>query len=310
MNILVLGGNGFFGKSLVKAFNNSDHKVVALSRKNGTDLTDYKLTEKSFQTVQPDIIYNCAAHVGGLHYVSNLHATIAHDNILMSLNLYKAAKEVCPGARIINPLSNCSYQGEAEIYAESEWLEGQVHSSVYSYGNAKRFLYILARCYASEFGIKTQNFLIPNAFGPGDSTDPNKVHALNGMIIRMIQAQISGNDEFEIWGTGTPIREWIYVEDVATLLKIALTLDVELNYPVNLAQQQGYSIRESAELIAKAVGFKGKLVFRTEYQDGAPKKILDAQKFRQIFPNYQFTDHYQGICNTVEYYRSRINEIK
>jgi GDP-L-fucose synthase len=102
MKILVLGGNGFFGKSLVKAFNNSDHEVVALSRKNGIDLTDYNLTEKSFQTVQPDIIYNCAAHVGGLHYVSNLHATIAHDNILMSLNIYKAAQEVKRALRDAN----------------------------------------------------------------------------------------------------------------------------------------------------------------------------------------------------------------
>lgn len=81
---------------------------------------------------------------------------------------------------------------------------------------------------------------------------------------------------------------------------------MDLTYPINLAQQQGYSIRESAELIAKAVGFKGKLVFRTDYQDGAPKKIMDAQQFRQVFPSYNFTDHYEGICKTVEYYKSQL----
>ncbi|MDJ0737771.1 MAG: NAD-dependent epimerase/dehydratase family protein [Nostocaceae cyanobacterium] len=306
MKILVLGGHGFFGKSLVKVLSNTEHQIIALSRRDGLDLIDYNLTKEVFQKVQPDVIYNCAAHVGGLHYVSARHGTIVHDNILMCLNLYKATQFACPSALIINPLSNCSYQGEAEIYTESQWLEKDVHQSVYSYGNAKRVLYMISRCYASEFGIKTHNFLIPNAFGPGDSTDPNKVHALNGMIIRMILAQVEGQTEFEIWGTGVPVREWIYVDDVAELFKRALKLNLDLTYPVNLAQQKGYSIRESAELIAKAIGFKGELVFRTDYQDGAPKKILDAQQFRQVFPSYNFMDHYEGICKTVEYYKSQL----
>lgn len=306
MRILILGGYGFFGQSVVKAFSNTEHQIIALSRRDGLDLTDYKLTKEAFQEIKPDVIYNCVAHVGGLHYVSARHGTILHDNILMSLNLYKAIQSACSSALIINPLSNCSYQGDAEIYTESEWLDKEVHDSVYSYGNAKRVLYMISRCYASEFGIKTHNFLIPNAFGPGDSIDPNKVHALNGMIIRMIKAKVEGKTEFEIWGTGLPIREWIYVDDVAELFKRALTLNRDLTYPVNFAQQQGYSIKESAELIAKAVGFTGKLVFRTDFQDGAPKKILDASQFRQIFPEFQFTDHYQGICQTVDYYKSQL----
>ncbi|MEM7553972.1 MAG: NAD-dependent epimerase/dehydratase family protein [Cyanobacteria bacterium P01_A01_bin.84] len=306
MKIIVLGGYGFFGKNLLKALSSTEHEIIALSRRNGLNLTDYNLTKEVFQQVQPDFIYNFAAHVGGLHYVSARHGTIVYDNILMSLNLYKATQFSCPSALILNPLSNCSYPGDAEIYSESEWLDKEVHQSVYSYGNAKRVLYMISRCYASESAIKTYNFLVPNAFGPGDSTDPNKVHALNGMIIRMIEAQREGKTEFEIWGTGAPIREWIYIKDVTELFKRALSLNLDLTYPINLAQQQGYSIRESAELIAKAVGFKGKLVFRTDYQDGAPKKILDAQQFRQVFPKYEFTDHYEGICKTVEYYRKKI----
>ncbi len=91
---------------------------------------------------------------------------------------------------------------------------------------------------------------------------------------------------------------------MAEIFKRSLTLDLNLTYPVNIAQERGYSIRESAELIAKAIDFKGKLVFQTEYQDGAPKKVLDAQQFRKIFPDYKFIDHYAGICKTVEYYQS------
>lgn len=304
MKILILGGHGFLGKSIAKALINTNHTIFTFSRRNGLDLNNYQITKLVFQKVKPDVIYNCAAHVGGLHYVSALPATIVHNNVQMALNLYRVTQEVCPSTLIVNPLSNCSYPGEAEIYLESQWLQKEVHPSVYSYGNAKRMLYTISRCYQLQFGIRTCNFLVPNAFGPGDSTDPNKVHALNGMIIRMLKAKRKLHNEFEIWGTGKPIREWVYVNDVAEIFKKALRLDLDLTYPVNIAQEQGYSIRESAELIAKAIGFKGKLVFQTEYQDGAPKKILDAQQFRKIFPDYKFVDHYAGICKTVEYYQS------
>lgn len=302
--ILVLGGHGFVGKSLVKAFNNTQHEVIVLSRRSGLDLRHYPAVKQALKDIQPDVIYNCAAHVGGLHYVSDHPASVLADNLQMTINLYQAIQESSPFTLIINPLSNCSYPGDAEIYSEQDWLAGEVHQSVFSYGNAKRTVYAISRCYSLQFGIKTINFLVPNSFGPGDSTAPHLVHAINGMIIRMLQAQMKGHAEFEIWGTGKPIQEWIYVADVAEILKIALSLDLDLIYPVNIAQQQGYSIQESAELIAKAVNFKGKLVFQSEYQDGAPKKILDARRFRTIFPDYKFTDPYSGICNTVDYYRS------
>ena len=302
MKVIILGGLGFLGKRIAAYLRHDSHEVLVMSRRNGYDLTHYPQVERAFDVLQPDVIYNCAAHVGGLHYVSKRHATIAHDNIQMALNLYKAARSSAPNALIINPLSNCSYPGEAELYSESDWLKGEVHPSVYSYGNAKRILYMLSRCYAQEAGLRTYNFLIPNAFGPGDSTHPNRVHALNGMIIRMIQTHRQGGSEFPVWGTGQPVREWIYVDDAAKLMTRAIQTPIESLQPINLAQQTGTSIRESAELIAKAIGFEGRLIFQPEYQDGAPKKIMDAQRFRQVFPNYTFTDHYQGIRETVAYY--------
>jgi GDP-L-fucose synthase len=304
MKILVLGGHGFFGKNLVHSLCNTPHQIFAYSRRNGLDLTDYKSTWDCLREIQPDVIYNCAAHVGGLHYVAQYPADILADNLQMSLNLYRAAEVTCPSVLVINPLSNCSYPGHQEVYRESEWLKGEVHPSIYAYGNAKRALYTLSRCYSTQYGIKTYNFLVPNVFGPGDATDPNKVHALNGMIIRMLAAKWNHSSQFEIWGTGTPIREWIYIEDVVNLLTEALTLDVDLRHPINLAQKHGYSIRSSAELIAKAIAYKGKLVFKTEYQDGAPQKIMDDQQFKRVFPSYQFTDHYAAICKTVDYYQS------
>ena len=303
MKLLILGGHGFVGKNLTSALSESGHEIISVSRADGVDIKNYKELENYLSEIKPDIIFNCAAHVGSLHYVTTYAADVVNDNIQMSLNLYKAVAAACPTAKMINPLSNCSYQGNSAVQIESEWWNGEVHDSVFSYGNAKRMLYVIAKCYEKQYKIKSVNFIVPNTFGPGDSTDPNKTHALNGMIIRMVEAQKRGDAEFEIWGTGSPVREWAYIDDAIKILIKGIDAQENLINPVNLAQNKGYTIKESAEFIAEAVGFKGKLVFNTDKPDGAPVKILDDKKFRQIFPDFVFFDHKKGIANTVNYYK-------
>lgn len=303
--VLVLGGHGFVGKNFVKALESTggNYEIFAKSRVDGLDLTDYSSAEKCFNEIKPNVIINCAAHVGSINYVTKLAADVISDNIQMSLNIYKAAQKNCPSVKIINLLSNCSYPGDADIQTESEWWSGPVHSSVFSYGNAKKALYAISWCYTKQYNIKSVNFLIPNTFGPGDSTDTNRTHALNGMIMRMLEAKKRGDAEFEIWGTGKPIREWAYIDDVTKILIEGIETKEDLIEPVNLGQNKGYTIKESAEFIAKAVGYNGKLVFNTKYQDGAPTKILNDKKFRKMFPNFVFFDHQKGIDLTVKYYK-------
>ena len=304
MKILVLGGHGFVGKHVVNALNKTEHEVHPISRRDGIDLRDYTKTENCFNEIKPDVIINCAAHVGSVHYVTTYASDVFFDNAQMALNIYNVAAKVCPDARIINPLSNCSYPGDSDIQRETDWWANEVHESVFSYGNAKRFIYVISKCYNKQNGIKSINFLIPNTFGPGDSTDPNKTHALNGMIIRMIKAERDGDAEFEIWGTGSPSREWAYIDDVVNIINEGIYTKEDLIYPVNLAQKKGYTIKESAEMIADSVCFKGKLTFNTDYQDGDPIKILDDKKFRYFFPDFLFFNHKKGIEETVKYYKS------
>lgn len=302
--ILVLGGHGFVGQNLIAVLKQTGHEVLVASRADGLDLTDYASTEKKFNEIMPDIIFNCAAHVGSVHYVTKYAADIINDNVQMSLNIYKATAVACPQAKIFNLLSNCSYPGSADIQIESEWWNGPVHDSVFSYGNSKKILYVISKCYTKQHGIQSVNFLVPNTFGPGDSVDPNKTHALNGMLIRMIKAQKDNDTQFEIWGTGSPIREWAYIDDVVHILIQSMDLSLDLLEPINIAQNKGYTIKESAHFIAEALNFKGELVFNTKYPDGAPVKILDDHKFREVFPNFVFFDHKQGIKNTADYYKS------
>ena len=153
-----------------------------------------------------------------------------------------------------------------------------------------------------QYDIKSVNLMFSGIYGPGDSTDPNKVHALNGMIIRMISAVKSGDDKFEIWGTGKPIREWIYIDDVCNILLQSAQKE-KIIEPVNIAQGKGFAISETAGNIAKAIGYEGELTFNTDYQDGAPIKILGMGRFKDIFKDYVFYDHQEGVRQTVEYYK-------
>ena len=126
------------------------------------------------------------------------------------------------------------------------------------------------------------------------------------LVIRMLTAKRENEDEFEIWGTGKPEREWIFVRDIAELLTIAVErIETQID-PVNLAQGRGCSIGELAGIIKEIIGYEGSVVFNREYQDGAPKKIMDDSLFRELFAGYRFTEIEEGIAETVRYYEKNL----
>lgn len=300
--VLVLGGTGFLGQHVMKQLKNRpDVEAISLSRREGTDIRELPAFTKKLKELQPDIIINCAAHVGSLHYVTEFAADTIRDNILLAINMYEGARIAVPGVKIINPLSNCSYPGDANTHYEPEWQNGMIHDSVLSYGSVKRLIHAISESYKKQSGIKSVNWLIANAYGPGDYTDPNKVHALNGILIRLIKAKRAGEKTFGIWGSGKPLREWVYIEDVAKIMVHSLDID-EQTYPINLAQNKAYSITEIAELGAKALNYAVEFTYDTSKADGAPIKILDDRQFRAAYPDFVFTPLDEGIRNTIAYY--------
>lgn len=303
--IIVLGGFGFLGKHVVAELRRNDYDPVSLSRRNGHDIIDFQKFASTIKEIRPEIIINCAAHVGSVHYAIKYAADLIRDNMLIVNNIYEAVKLVSPRTKIINPISNCSYPGEANIHYEPEWQNGLVHDSVLSYASTRRMIYAYAQCYQRQYGIKSVNWLIANAYGPGDYSDPNKVHALNGIIIRLIKAQKNRDKIFEIWGSGKPLREWVYIQDVAKILVKSISLKEQI-YPVNFAQNKAYSIKEIAQMVAKELNYKVNLSLNTKYPDGAMIKILDNQKFDTLYPKWKFTSINQGIKKTVNYYREII----
>ena len=301
--IIILGGTGFLGKQVSKQLSGTTHQVFSFSRKEGTDITNLKEFIDKLAAIRPDVIINCAAHVGSVHYAIQYAGDMIYDNMQIELNLYKAVQLSCPQAKIINPISNCTYPGDANIHYEPDWEKGPVHDSVLPYASSRRMVYALAESFRKQYKIKSVNWLIANAYGPGDYSDPNKVHALNGIIIRLLKSKKEGEKTFEIWGSGTPTREWVYIEDVAKILCYSVDNIGEQIYPLNLAQNKAYSITEIAKIAAEALDYKVEFVFNTKYADGAPFKILDNKLFRERYPSFSFTPLNEGIKNTIEYYK-------
>lgn len=301
--VVVLGGEGFLGSHVMGLLRKKGYNPVSLSRRSGVDGRNFDNLFQAFKKARPDAIINCAAHVGSVHYAMQFSADMIHDNILLATNLYRAVLKGCPKAKIINPISNCSYPGDANIHYEPDWEKGAAHESVLAYASTRRLIYALSRCYANQYRIHSVNWLVANAYGPGDNIDPNKVHALNGIIIRLLKAQQKNEPTFEIWGSGKPTREWVYIEDVAKMLVNSLKMEDQI-YPLNLAQNKAYSITEIAEIIAKILNYEVNFVFNTKYPDGAPFKVLDDRKFREKFPSFAFTPIETGIRKAIKYYKN------
>lgn len=301
MKVLILGSTGFIGKNLKKRLISDNFDVHTAERSSGVDVRDYNQIYAIIDKIRPKVIYNLASHGGSVHYVRTKAADVYHDNVQMALNLYKAVHEIDKNIKIIQPFSNCSYPGSSNLQKEEEWLDGDVHPSVFSFGNSKRSIFYLSKCYKEQYGVRSVNVLFPNTYGPGDSEDPNHTHALNGMVIRMLAAKENGDKEFVVWGTGSPIREWAYIDDFIEVLVRCLAIE-GLEYPVNMGQGKGYSIKESAKLIKSACGYEGEITFDTSYRDGDPMKVVDGTKFNKVFKDFEFFNHFDGIVNTVKYY--------
>ncbi len=306
MKTLVFGGTGFVGRNVIGALCEAGVECVSSSRAEGTDLRDTDSVRALLRREQPGFIVNCAAHVGSLNYVSRQAATVVVDNTRMILGMYEAITAECPQALVINPIANCAYPSTEDTFVEDHWWNGHLHRSVFSYGSTRRMLWSVAECFQMQHGIKSIHFLVPNMYGPHDSTDPDKAHALNALISKFVKAQATSASSIDIWGSGAPIREWLYAPDFARVVLEVIKNPsmVGLSEPINIGQNFGLSVCELVDLIVRATQFKGRVSYDYSMPDGAPRKVMDDRRFRKVFPEFKFTPLSGGVDAAMAYYRS------
>ena len=300
MKVAVAGGFGFLGSNVVKKLQEKGHKAIPFSRRTGIDIRQYEKICGFLKDERPDVVINCAAHVGGIAYNRLKPVEIYEDNILIGFNVVKACYETGV-EKLVNIMPNCTYPGVAEIYTESEWWDGPMHDTVLTYGMPRKAIWVQCWAYKQKYGFNSIHLVLPNLYGPGDHFDPIRSHALGALIKKIVDAKINNEKKVIIWGTGNPIREWGYVEDAAEGIVIAMDKynDIEI---MNIGEGRGYTIKEIAYMIREAVSWDGEFEFDTSRPDGAPKKILDVTKMKSILGWEPKTDIGEGIRKTVKWY--------
>lgn len=299
--IALLGGTGFAGRNVRNELESAGLLVEVFSRTTGCDLTNLEQSFHAIHAFRPTHIVNCAAVVGSVNYVADFAADVVDQNMRMLLNIYKIAQQMRE-TLVVNPIANCSYPGEMDDYVETGYWSGPIHPSVLSYGSTRRMMHVLSQCYFNQYGVRSANLLVPNMYGPYDSTNPNKTHALNALAIKFAKAVKHGTTEVEVWGTGKPIREWLYVKDFARIIRRVILQPQDLMDPVNIGQNYGLSVDDLVRIISTHLKYAGTIVKNTKYPDGAPKKVMNDVLFKQKFPDFHFTSLEKGLSETIEYY--------
>jgi GDP-L-fucose synthase len=303
--IFVAGGTGFVGKRIVERLARDGYNFVSASLSTGVDFRDKSQTENYFKKEKPEAVINCAAYVGGIRFNAEHEGEIYYNNTLINLNLQECVRKFGV-KKYIDPIANCSYPDVVgKDFKESEWWDGPLHPSVMVYGFTKKATWVNAYAYKRQYGMDSVVFLVPNIYGPGDHFDEVRSHAMGALIMKMVQAKENKIPQVTVWGTGRPVREWLYVDDCVEAFIRALDVDTGIE-PVNIGQGVGLSIKELAEKIKAAVGYDGQLFFDISKPDGAPYKIMNVERMKSIFHWAPSTSLDEGIKKTVDWYYENI----
>jgi GDP-L-fucose synthase len=298
--ILVTGCTGFLGKRVCRLLESQDLHYLGISRQNGPDLRERLETLVFFQEKQPTQVINCAAFVGGIQFGYKHPAELFQNNLLMTLNLLEAAR-ISKVKRLVNPISNCAYPGDATFFKEDEFWNGPLHESVMVYGFVRKASWIGAWAYAKQYGLDVINLILSNMYGPEDHFDEERSHALGALIMKIVRAKQTGQAQVTVWGSGKPVREWLHVDDGAEAMVRALNVAPYVD-PINIGIGKGISIWEMATLIKDLVGYEGELVLDTLKPDGAPYKTVDGSRGTQHFSWSPHRDFKQGVAEAIQWY--------
>lgn len=298
--ILVTGCTGFLGKRICRLLSAQNMTYLGISRENGPDLRERRETLNFFHRMQPKQVINSAAFVGGIQFGCKFPAEIFQNNLLMTLNLLEAA-HITKVERLVNPISNCAYPGDATHFKENEFWNGPLHESVMVYGYARKASWVGAWAYARQYGLDVINLILSNMYGPGDHFEEERSHALGALIMKIVRAKQLGQAQVIVWGSGKPVREWLHVDDGAEAMVRALNVAPYID-PINIGIGKGISVWDMAMLIKDIVGYEGDLILDTTKPDGALYKTVDGSRGMRHFRWSPKREFKQGVADTIQWY--------
>lgn len=299
--VLVLGEKGFIGRELVAQLT----AAGADARSEGyfANLLNYEAVYRKVLENEPDYIINAAGRNGGVGYKRPL--TIFQYNTVIPLTILNVAAG-CGVEKVLMPVASCAYDGafaHLDGISSDAFLLGKPHESIEAHGYAKRATQLACKFAREQHGLRAVTVCPSTVFGSGDRYGPDRSKILAGMVKRFADAADQGLESVTCWGTGKPLREYLYVKDCASLMLQALVAYEDSTKPLNLGGSVELSIKETAETVAAEAGYRGSILWDESKPDGQYRKWLDTRPMRELLGPQQYTDFRSALRETIAAYR-------
>lgn len=297
--VLVTGGNGFLGKHLVKQLRAKKPKLIRITKLEQYDLRKYDDCLKASRGM--DIVIHLAAKVGGIGFNSKFPGDLFDDNILMGVQMMKAAR-INKVKKYVALGTICAYPKFTKVpFKEEDLWMGYPEETNAPYGLAKKMQLVQSQAYRQQYGFNSIFLLPVNLYGPDDNFDPNFSHVIPALIKKFSDANKMHKSDVVVWGTGNASREFLFVEDAARAILLA-TEKYNKSDPINIGAGIEISIKDLVELIKKLVDFKGKIIWDKSKPDGQPRRKLDVSKAQKEFNFKAEVKFEEGLKQTIDWY--------
>ncbi len=301
---LVTGGAGFLGSQVVEKLKENRCGEIFVPRSKDYNLVNMEAVKRVYKDAKPDIVIHIAAQVGGIGANRANPGKYFYDNLMMGVQMIEIGRQM-KVEKLVAIGTICSYPKFTPVpFKEENLWNGYPEETNAPYGLAKKMLLVQSQAYRQQYGFNSICLFPVNLYGPRDNFDPNSSHVIPALIKKCIDAVRSKVTQIEVWGSGKPTREFLYVDDAVEGILLA-TEHYNKSDPINIGAGFEISIYDLVNLIAKFTGFSGKIVWDSSKPDGQPRRMLDVSRAEREIGFKAMTSFEEGLRKTIEWYKEQ-----
>ena len=297
--ILVTGGNGFLGKNVVKNLENLGISDITIPSSSDYDLRNMNNCKKVVDGI--DVVFHLAAHVGGIGLNREKPGELFFDNLMMGTQLLHESK-IANVEKFIALGTVCSYPKFTQIpFSEDDIWNGYPEETNAPYGLAKKMLLVQSKAYREQYNFRSIVVIPTNLYGPDDNFDPSSSHVIPALILKIFHAKKNNLEQIEVWGDGSPTRDFLFVDDAAKGIVQAAEKYDEIS-PLNLGSSEEISIKKLVSLISDILDYNGKIVWNKSKPNGQPRRCVSYVRAKEKInfePKVNFSD---GMKQTIQWF--------